>query len=483
MFAQIEKIVSGLQRERTVNDLANLSLKFRYEDLVSATGGFNPQHRIGAGSSGEVFRGCIHGGVEVAVKVLKDVDGVNSFQDEIMVLSRFRHPNLVTLMGWGEHEERGTKILVYELLPGGSIGRRLYRSKRRHEQFPWHHRLRVAYNAACGLSYMVYSDPKAFHRDISAGNILLDASGIAKMADFGLSCTIKDALQSHLHFENISGTPGYLCPEYERTGVVTERSEVYSFGVVLLELLLNELPAKMDETSAIVYPIMDVVQPQLRGAAQRLAERLDPTAEWPPLIASELARLALTCTHQEPKERASFADLVSRLRVLCDCASNNPKDIAAALSARLAAASLAELPREGLLGDGPKLPMSAALIQPACEELDIPPTQHAEDHGPETGGNAAIEKKSKNNFGSVFEQSSLQSTQRRANAAAMQFRSSQMYIPLTARQGLRMDGPKFPHDSKNYALPRGDHPPDDPEPRHTALYAYAHQGSWTKLRL
>ena len=117
------------------------------------------------------------------------LDPWDGFEEEVRTLSRLRHPNLVTLMGWGQHE--AAKYLVYELLGGDVIGR-LLKCKRGETGFDWQQRTRVGTDAACGLSYMMNCEPKAFHRDIKPANILLDANGTAKKADFGLSGTAQE---------------------------------------------------------------------------------------------------------------------------------------------------------------------------------------------------------------------------------------------------------------------------------------------------
>merc|ERR1719487_2170619 len=132
------------------------------------------------------------------------------------MLSRFRHPNLVTLLGWGQ--QALSRYLVYEFLVGGDVFRRLLKSRQPGGlPFHWHERLSVCLDASTGLSHMHNSTPKAFHRDIKSANILIDKNGTAKMADFGLSLINHkrkggEWQSKAMTVEQISGTPGYACP-------------------------------------------------------------------------------------------------------------------------------------------------------------------------------------------------------------------------------------------------------------------------------
>lgn len=298
--------------------LGGIALEYSYEDLKNGTQDFNEGRRLGAGAAGAVYKGTLRGGTEVAVKVLKNNCDLAGFEDEVRVLSRFRHPNLVTLLGWGQHEN--DRYLVYELLPGGDVEKKLQKSKKGSDPFPWQQRLNIALDSACGLSYMLNSQPKAFHRDIKPPNILLDANGTAKMADFGLAGTIKQDGKRHLTVEHISGTPGYACPQYIESGRVSEQSEVYSFGTVMLELLMNEHPALCGPSGNIIYPLMTVVQPAAPGAYERVMSRLDRTAAWPETLVGDVVKLSLHCVGH-PDRRPMFEHIVQELRSHVQAAS------------------------------------------------------------------------------------------------------------------------------------------------------------------
>ncbi|CAJ1432485.1 unnamed protein product [Effrenium voratum] len=279
------------------------------EDLHDATGGWapgpapcavSPAETLQKEIDTEVYRGLLRGTKAIALDE-------ENFEEEVRLLSRFRHPNLVCLLGWAtsQHEQ----YLIYEFLAGGDLHHHLELSKTG-APFAASTRVSAAFQAACGLSYMVNSTPKAFHRDIKPANILLDRNGTAKMVDFGLSGTVKDH-QAHLTVDRISGTPGYACPFYIQTGQVSERSEVYSFGTVLLELIVNQPPALMDERGSIVYPMLQTIQPASPGALDRVLKHAED-ARWS--LLQDFAALALKCVDMNADRRPLFEEVVTALR-------------------------------------------------------------------------------------------------------------------------------------------------------------------------
>lgn len=308
--------------------LRGISLEYSSDELKAATLNWDMSRKLGSGSYGAVYRGELEDGSEVAIKAIDlgalAAQGQNSemagFDEEVQMLSKFRHPNLVTLLGWGK--ERSQRYLVYELLAGGDAFQRLQKSVRKAnvEPFHWWERLSVCLDAATGLSHMHNSKPKAFHRDIKSANILLDRHGTAKMADFGLSCTSSGHQgDRHVQVKTISGTPGYACPIYSQTGKVTEGSEVYSLGMVMLELLSGLAPASADPSrpGGIVYPIANSLAPNKPGAYERVVQGTDASAAWPAPLASELARFALRCVHlPDEEQRPRFVEVVRSLRAL-----------------------------------------------------------------------------------------------------------------------------------------------------------------------
>ncbi|CAE7851719.1 unnamed protein product, partial [Symbiodinium necroappetens] len=295
---------------RTDSHLNQANNEYSEEDLRCATQGFDKSCLLGSGSFGQVYKGTMNDGTEVAIKVLQ-VPEEGGFEDEVRVLSRFRHPNLVILMGFARHAATGWRSLIYEFCAGGDVAQRLSRSRHRKELFGGRERLSAALDAACGLSHLHNMTPRAFHRDIKSQNILLDKNGTAKMADFGLAC-LSSASQHKVH--RVGGTVGYACPEYLRTGLITEGAEVYSFGMVLLELLTGVPPAicRPGGQSGEYNYLVDWLQ----GSSEKVQQMLDQTASFAPRTAEAMSELAFRCTRLPSTERPLFKQLVEELRKL-----------------------------------------------------------------------------------------------------------------------------------------------------------------------
>jgi len=297
--------------------LRHICLEYPYAQLEASTNGFDESRRLGSGTAGTVYHGEMPDGSDVAVKVidmelLGDDSMVAGFEEEIAVLSKFRHPNLVVLMGWAREGSR--RFLIYEFLSGGDVFQRLAKCRMDIAPFPWHERLAICRHAATGLAHLHNAIPHAFHRDIKSANILL-GGGAAKMADFGLSCVAKSRQASDMQCKYPSGTPGYTCPTYIRTGKVTEGSEVYSFGTVMLEIVTNLMPAGL-VNGTTVYPINEALRPREPDAIERCLEYADAKAGWPEGVSSDIAQLALSCIHPDDKQRPRFTEVCLALKAI-----------------------------------------------------------------------------------------------------------------------------------------------------------------------
>ncbi|RLM93342.1 proline-rich receptor-like protein kinase PERK8 [Panicum miliaceum] len=212
---------------------------FTYEDLYQITNGFSAQNLLGEGGFGSVYKGRLADGKEVAVKKLKEGggQGEREFHAEVEIISRVHHRHLVSLVGYCVSDDQ--RLLVYDFVPNNTLHYHLH--GRGVPVLEWPARVKIAAGSARGIAYL-HEDchPRIIHRDIKSSNILLDNNFEALVADFGLARLALDAC-THVT-TRVMGTFGYLAPEYASSGKLTERSDVFSFGVVLLELITGRKP-------------------------------------------------------------------------------------------------------------------------------------------------------------------------------------------------------------------------------------------------
>ncbi|EMS49853.1 Proline-rich receptor-like protein kinase PERK5 [Triticum urartu] len=236
---------------------------FTYEELASATGGFSKANLLGQGGFGYVYKGLLPGsGKEVAVKQLKagSGQGEREFQAEGEIISRVHHPHLVSLVGYciaGASQ----RLLVYEFVANDTLERHLHGKGL--PVMDWPKRLAIALGSAKGLAYLHEDcNPRIIHRDIKAANILLDENFEAKVADFGLAKLTTD---NNTHVSTrVMGTFGYLAPEYASSGKLTDKSDVFSFGVMMLELITGRRP--VDPSNYMEDSLVDWARPLLARA-------------------------------------------------------------------------------------------------------------------------------------------------------------------------------------------------------------------------
>lgn len=212
---------------------------FTYDELAGITGGFSAENVIGEGGFGKVYMGALGDGRRVAVKQLKvgGGQGEKEFRAEVEIISRIHHRHLVTLVGYCVTENH--RLLVYEFVCNNTLEHHLHGKGR--PVMDWPKRMKIAIGSARGLTYL-HQDchPRIIHRDIKSANILMDDAFEAKVADFGLAKLTNDSM-THVS-TRVMGTFGYMAPEYASSGKLTDRSDVFSFGVVLLELITGRKP-------------------------------------------------------------------------------------------------------------------------------------------------------------------------------------------------------------------------------------------------
>ncbi|KAL3639322.1 hypothetical protein CASFOL_017229 [Castilleja foliolosa] len=212
-------------------------LIFDYQALEKSTDHFNPKFELGDGGYGAVYKGKLTDGRVVAVKRLYENHSrrVEQFMNEVEILARLRHQNLVSLYGCTSRYSKEL-LLVYEYIPNGTLADHLHGPRAEPGSLSWAVRLNIAVEAASALSYLHAS--AVIHRDVKSSNILLDNNFTVKVADFGLSRLIPVDM-THVS-TGPQGTPGYVDPEYNEYYQLTEKSDVYSFGVVLIELISSK---------------------------------------------------------------------------------------------------------------------------------------------------------------------------------------------------------------------------------------------------
>ncbi|KAK9697673.1 hypothetical protein RND81_08G053000 [Saponaria officinalis] len=286
---------------------------FLYDELAVATDNFSDANILGQGGFGYVHKGVLPNGKEVAVKSLKagSGQGEREFQAEVEIISRVHHKHLVSLVGYcitGSH-----RLLVYEFVPNQTLEFHLHGKGQ--PTMAWPTRLKIALGSAKGLAYL-HEDchPKIIHRDIKASNILLNDKFEAMVADFGLAKFSSDA---HTHVSTrVMGTFGYLAPEYAASGKLTDKSDVFSFGVMLLELITGRRPVDpaytyMDDS------LVDWARPLLARALEEnnFESLVDPRLQ-NNYNQTELARMvacASACVRHSARRRPQMSKVVRAL--------------------------------------------------------------------------------------------------------------------------------------------------------------------------
>ncbi|KAK7340937.1 hypothetical protein VNO77_21655 [Canavalia gladiata] len=286
---------------------------FTYPELEEATKFFDPSRELGEGGFGTVYKGELKDGRVVAVKRLYDSNfkRVEQFMNEVEILARIRHKNLVTLYGCTSRHSREL-LLVYEFISNGTVADHLQRTRSNSALLPWPIRLNIAVETAEALAYLHASD--VIHRDVKSNNILLDDKFQVKVADFGLSRLFPN------HVTHVStapqGTPGYVDPEYYQCYQLTDKSDVYSFGVVLVELISSLQAVDINRNRNDVN-LANMAVNKIHN--QELHELVDPSLGFEKDYAirrmtTAVAELAFRCLQQQREMRPTMDEVVDILR-------------------------------------------------------------------------------------------------------------------------------------------------------------------------
>lgn len=286
---------------------------FTYEELAFATDDFSGFNLLGQGGFGYVHKGVLCDGKQVAIKQLKvgSGQGEREFQAEVGTITRVHHKHLVELVG---HCISGSqRLLVYEYVPNGTLEFHLH--GKGNSPMKWESRMKIALGSAKGLAYL-HEDckPKIIHRDIKSSNILLDENFEAKVADFGLARFYSDT-DTHVS-TRVMGTFGYLAPEYALTGKLTDKSDVFSFGVVLLELITGRRP--IDKSQHYLDDnIIDWARPLLTQALEDRNFEIvaDPRLQkdYNPIEMSQIVACASVCVRHLARRRPKMSQIIRAL--------------------------------------------------------------------------------------------------------------------------------------------------------------------------
>ncbi|KAJ8471425.1 hypothetical protein OPV22_025768 [Ensete ventricosum] len=294
---------------------------FTYKQLHSATAGFGKGNVVSHGSSGAVYRGVLADGREVAVKIMDrpGMQGEEEFKLEVELLMHLRSPYLLMLIG--HCSDGGHRILVYEFMANGGLQEHLYPQGEfgttgycgGTSKLDWQTRLRIAFEAAKGLEYLhEHVTPPVIHRDFKTRSILLDQNFHAKVSDFGLAKLGTERTGGHVS-TRVLGTQGYVAPEYALTENLTTKSDVYSYGIVLLELLTGRVPVDMTRPPGEGVLVSWALP--LLSDRDKIAQIMDPALEGQYSVkdAVQVAAIAAMCVQAEADYRPLMADVVHSL--------------------------------------------------------------------------------------------------------------------------------------------------------------------------
>ncbi|KAK4481087.1 hypothetical protein RD792_011958 [Penstemon davidsonii] len=313
-------------------DLSESNLKvFTFSELKQATKNFSRTAKLGEGGFGCVFKGMIKSSedpakkIDVAIKQLgkRGLQGHKEWVTEVNVLGVVEHTNLVKLIGYcAEDDERGIqRLLIYQYMPNGSVEDHL--SIRSLTPLTWDTRLRIALDAARGLTYLHEEmDFQIIFRDFKSSNILLDENWNAKLSDFGLARLGPPDGLTHVSTA-VVGTMGYAAPEYIQSGRLTSKSDVWSYGVFLYELITGRRPLDRNRPRS-EQKLLEWVKPHLSDA-RKFQHILDPRLDKKQILKSahKLSLIANRCLARLPKTRPKMSQVLEMIDQVVEGSSNS----------------------------------------------------------------------------------------------------------------------------------------------------------------
>lgn len=301
---------SNVELDEDVSSIQNITM-YTYKELRVATGGFSPDNKVGEGGFGSVYKGTLKNGTLVAIKVLSSESrqGVREFLNEIKVIADIEHDNLVKLYGCCVDGKQ--RILVYGYLENNSLAQTLLGGGHSSIQFNWHARREICVGIAKGLAYLHEEvQPHIVHRDIKASNVLLDRFLKPKISDFGLAKLFPPNM-THVS-TRVAGTAGYLAPEYAIRGHLNRKADVYSFGVLVTEIVSGRSNTNRKLPAEERYLLEKAWKLHERGELAQLADAsLDGDCDVEEVC--KYLKVGLLCTQDMPKLRPTMTTVVKML--------------------------------------------------------------------------------------------------------------------------------------------------------------------------
>lgn len=287
--------------------------QYAFKELRASTNNFNSKNILGEGGYGIVYKGFLRDGSVVAVKRLKDYNAVGGevqFQTEVEVISLAVHRNLLRLIGFCTTESE--RLLVYPYMPNGSVASQLREHINGRPALDWSRRKMIALGTARGLLYLhEQCDPKIIHRDVKASNVLLDEYFEAIVGDFGLA-KLLDHQESHVTTA-VRGTVGHIAPEYLSTGQSSEKTDVFGFGVLLVELITGQKALDFGRLANQKGGVLDMVKKLHHEKQLSMMVDKDLGSNYDRVELEEMVQVALLCTQYHPSHRPRMSEVIRML--------------------------------------------------------------------------------------------------------------------------------------------------------------------------